>query len=97
MITVGKGIVRLDAFSAFICVLSQAVTVHIYAIVGVPVSTSQAIVGAVLGIGFIRGVHTINIRTLGFVSAGWLATPFVAAFLSIIFYYIANLYYMPGL
>ena len=97
MITVGKGIVRLDAFSAFICVLSQAVTVHIYAIVGVPVSTSQAIVGAVLGIGFIRGVHTINLKTLGFVSAGWLSTPFVAAFLSIIFYYIANLYYMPGL
>lgn len=95
MITVGKGIVNLDSFSAFICVLSHAVTVHIYAIVGVPVSTSQAIVGAVLGIGFIKGVHTINMKTLRFVTTGWILTPFAAAILSMIFYYVANLHYMP--
>lgn len=93
MLTVGKGIVKLDAFSAFICVLSQAVTVHIYAIIGVPVSTSQAIVGAVLGIGFLKGAQTINFRTLRNVAAGWTATPFVAGILSALGYFISCLHY----
>ena len=43
MKTVGREIVRLDAFSALIVVLAEAVTVHIYAFVGVPVSASQAL------------------------------------------------------
>ena len=41
MMTVGRGLVKLDAFSAFIVILAEAVTVHIYAMVGVPVSTSS--------------------------------------------------------
>ena len=95
MMTVGKGIVKLDSFTAFVCVLAHAVTVHIYAIVGVPVSTSQAIVGAILGIGFIKGAHVINYRMLGGVTAGWVATPFVAALFSAIGYFVVNLKYMP--
>jgi hypothetical protein len=39
MLTVGGGLVKLDGFSAFVAVLSEAITVHIYAIIGVPVST----------------------------------------------------------
>ena len=88
MMTVGKGIVKLDAFTAFICVLSHAVTVHIFAVIGVPVSTSQAIVGAILGIGLIKGAHTVNYRNLGKVSCGWLATPFIAGAVSSLGYYL---------
>lgn len=95
MMTVGKGIIKLDSFSAFICVLSHAVTVHIYAIVGVPVSTSQAIVGAILGIGFIKGIHTINYKNLIWVGSGWLATPFVAAGFAMLGYFITHLEYIP--
>lgn len=94
MMTVGKGIVKLDAFSAFICVLAHAVTVHIYAIIGVPVSTSQAIVGAVLGIGVIKGGQTINFKTLRNVAAGWTATPFVAGIFSALGYFVAHLQYV---
>lgn len=93
MLTVGKGIVELDAFSAFICVLSHAVTVHIYAIIGVPVSTSQAIVGAVIGIGIIKGAQTINFKTLRNVTLGWTATPFVAALLAALGYFLSYLHY----
>ena len=93
--TVGKGIVKLDSFTAFICVLAHAVTVHIYAIVGVPVSTSQAIVGAILGIGLIKGVHVIHYKMLRTVSLGWLATPFIAAVFSAVGYFIVNLRYVP--
>jgi len=45
MKTVDRKLVKLDPFSVFIEVLSSAVVVHIYALVGVPVSTSQAIIG----------------------------------------------------
>ena len=94
MLTVGKGIVELDSFTAFICVLAHAVTVHIYAIIGVPVSTSQAIVGAVLGVGFIKGAQTINFKTLRNVFAGWTATPFIAGIFSATGYFISHLEYI---
>jgi PiT family inorganic phosphate transporter len=79
MMTVGRGITPLDGFSALVVVLSQAVTVHIYAQVGVPVSSSQAVVGAVLGIGMVKGMHIIRGRVLARVAVGWLTTPFIAA------------------
>ncbi|MCF6176318.1 MAG: inorganic phosphate transporter family protein [Victivallaceae bacterium] len=95
MSTVGKGIVKLDSFTAFICVLSHAVTVHIFAIIGVPVSTSQAIVGAILGISLIKGAHTVNYHMLGKVSVGWLATPFISGTIASLGYYITHLKYTP--
>lgn len=78
MFTVGRDLVQLDAFSALVAVLAAAATVHLYAHVGVPVSTSTAIVGAVLGIGLFKGVKTINPRVLAHIAAGWLATPLAA-------------------
>lgn len=78
MMTVGKNLVKLDAFTAFVAIMSEAITVHVYAMVGVPVSTSQAIVGAVLGIGFIKGVRTINARVLGRILFGWTGTPLLS-------------------
>ncbi len=84
MMTVGKGIVQLNAFSAFVVVSSQAITVHVFAMVGVPVSTSQAVVGAVLGIGLLRDVRTINTRTLRNVLLGWLFTPAVGFLLTLL-------------
>ena len=82
MFTVGSRLVQLGAFSALIAVLAGAVTVHVYAVIGVPVSTSQAIVGAVLGIGLIKSVRTINRGTLGRIVAGWLATPTIAGLIA---------------
>jgi inorganic phosphate transporter, PiT family len=78
MMTVGRGLVKLDAYSAFIVILAEAVTVHIYAMVGVPVSTSQAVVGAVLGIGFVKGVRTVNRRILVNIVLAWILTPIIA-------------------
>lgn len=78
MLTVGRGLVKLDAFSAFIAVLSGAITAHIFAEVGVPVSTSQAIVGAVLGIGIAVGARSVNNRTLVNIVLGWVSTPLIA-------------------
>ncbi len=78
MMTVGRSLVKLDAYSAFIVVLSEAITVHIFAHIGVPVSTSQAVVGAVLGIGLVSGMRTVNWGTLGRILFGWLGTPLIS-------------------
>ena len=79
MFTVGSKLVALDSFSALIAVLAEAITVHVFAMLHVPVSTSQAIIGAVLGIGLHKGAKTINRRTLVRIASGWICTPAIAA------------------
>jgi len=78
MFTVGNKLVRLDTFTALVAVLAEAITVHFYAKMGVPVSTSQAIIGAVLGIGLIKGMQTIQWKTLFNILVGWVGTPLTA-------------------
>ena len=75
MHTVGQKIVELDGFSAFISEFSAAITVHLFTQVGVPVSTSQAIVGGVTGVGLIKGARTVSKRTLLEIMIGWISTP----------------------
>jgi PiT family inorganic phosphate transporter len=87
METVGKRLVRLDPFSALVVVLAGAITVHIYTFVGVPVSHSQAVIGAVLGVGIIKGISTVSGRTLVNILIGWFLTPVVASFISISLYF----------
>ena len=94
MKTVGEGIVKLDGYSALIVALSNAITVHIYAVVGVPVSTSQAVVGAVLGIGLLKRAEALKRRAILGVLSGWIATPLVAALVSMFIYFIAHLRYV---
>ena len=94
MNTVGKGIVKLDAYSAFIVVLSNAITLHIYAGIGVPVSISQAVIGAVLGIGLLKRAETLKKRSVVGVFSGWVATPIIAALFSIFIYFITHLKYV---
>lgn len=96
METVGKKLVRLDPFSALVVVLAQAITVHIYALIGVPVSTSQAVIGAVLGVGIIKGVNTIRRRTLVNIFLAWFITPFVASILALFLDFASHLRYIPG-
>ena len=86
MKTVGQKLMRLDPFSAFIAVLSEAIVVHFYSFVGVPVSTSQAIIGAVLGIGILKGIQTINLKTLKSILMGWIGTPCIAFVISYLLY-----------
>ena len=89
MNTVGKKIVELDGFSAFVSEFSAAMTVHLFTQVGVPVSTSQAIVGGVTGVGLVKGVRTVSRRTLIEIAVGWVSTPVssgVIAYLLMWFY-----------
>lgn len=96
METVGRRLVRLDPFSALVVVLAEAVTVHIYTIVGVPVSTSQAVIGAILGVGIVKGINTVSRRTLGNILVGWFLTPVEAAFIAIVLHFAIHLRYVSS-
>ena len=95
METVGRKLVRLDPFSALIVVLAEAVTVHFYTLIGVPVSTSQAVVGAILGVGIVKGINTVSRRTLVNILSGWFLTPVIACFLTLSIHFVTNLRYVP--
>jgi len=96
METVGRRLVRLDPFSALIVVLAEGLTVHVNAIVGVPVSTTQAVIGAVLGVGIIKGVNTINRKMLYGILTGWFLTPPLACFVAMCIHFILHLRYIPN-
>jgi PiT family inorganic phosphate transporter len=91
-----KKTVRLDPFSALVVVLSECLTVHFYTLVGVPVSTSQAVIGAVLGIGLVKGISTVSQRTLANILMGWFLTPAIACSIAVALYFIVHLKYIPG-
>ena len=105
METVGEGISRLSPVAAFVVVLSHSIVLFIFASQGlerllvnsglptiplVPVSSSQAIVGAVVGIGVLRGRHNIRWKLVGGIAIGWLATPVIAAVVSFIMLFVVQ-------
>jgi PiT family inorganic phosphate transporter len=50
----------------------------------VPVSSSQAIVGAVIGIGLLKGGKSIRWKTVAGITSGWVTTPIIAALISLL-------------
>jgi PiT family inorganic phosphate transporter len=82
METVGKKVVPLDAFSAFVATMANAITLHLFTQVGVPVSSTQAIVGAVVGVGLIKDYRTVSLRMITAIGIGWVVTPLSAGILS---------------
>jgi PiT family inorganic phosphate transporter len=80
--TVGSGITPLDPVSAFSAQLAAALAVHFFSILGIPVSTSQSIVGAVIGVGIVHGIHTVRKRRIAGIVVSWVATPTAAGLFS---------------
>lgn len=85
MMTIGKGIVPLDPFSALASVLAASFTLHVFTQVGVPVSSSQCIVGAVVGVGLAGNIQTVNFDMLSKIGIGWIFSPLSAGVLSYLF------------
>ncbi len=75
METVGERLVPLGAWPALLAVAAQAAVLQAFGVIGVPVSASQAVVGAVVGIGLVKGVAAVNARQLLAIVAGWALTP----------------------
>lgn len=99
MMTVGEGIIDLAPVAAFVAVWSHSIVLLLFSSQGleaflirhglpsiplVPVSSSQAIVGAVIGMGLLKGGKGIRWRVVGGITCGWIATPIIAALMCFI-------------
>ncbi|MDP2923202.1 MAG: inorganic phosphate transporter [Candidatus Omnitrophota bacterium] len=80
--TIGTRITYLMPIMAFSAQLASAINVHVYTLFGIPVSTSHSIVGAIFGVGLVRGIRAINTHILKEIVVCWLATPFISGIIS---------------
>ena len=86
--TIGKEITELTPSRGFAAELATATTVVGASAIGLPVSTTHTLVGAVLGVGIARGIGALNLGVIGKIFMSWLITLPVGAALSIFFFFI---------
>lgn len=99
MLTVGKGIFDLSPVMAAVVVWSHSIVLLLFSSLAletwlkshglptfplVPVSSSQAIVGAVIGIGLLKGGKAIRWKTVAAIASGWVTTPILAGLISLL-------------
>ena len=108
MRTVGNEVYKLTPVMALIVVLSESLVLFLFAseslehwlashglptIPLVPVSSSQAVIGAVIGIGLAKGGKGINFGILGKIASGWITTPIAAALFSFVaLFFVQNVF-----
>jgi len=108
MLTVGNDLLPLSPIAAWVAVLSHSIVLFLFASQGletilssnglptiplVPVSSSQAVVGAVLGIALVKGGRGIQWRVLGSISLGWVVTPIIACGICFVgLYFLQNVF-----
>ncbi len=105
MMTVGNSLMKLNAETAIIVVLAHSLVLFVFSsqslsdlfvriglpeIPLVPVSSSQAIVGAILGIGILKGGKNIQLKVIGRIALGWLVTPIIAGFIAFLALFIMS-------
>ncbi|WP_163934110.1 inorganic phosphate transporter [Paraferrimonas sp. SM1919] len=86
--TIGKNITHLTPSRGFAAELAAASTVVIASGTGLPISTTQTLVGAVLGVGLARGIAALNLGVVRNIVVSWVVTLPAGAALSIVFFYI---------
>jgi PiT family inorganic phosphate transporter len=108
MMTVGGGLMPLSPVAAWVVVMAHSIVLFLFASQGlesflesyglptiplVPVSSSQAVVGAVLGIALLKGGRGIKWRVLGSIGSGWVAAPAIAGIVCFIgLYFMQNVF-----
>ena len=85
--TVGKKITELTPTRGFSAEFGAAITIIVASKAGLPISTTHCIVGAVLGVGFAKGISGINLRVLRDIALSWIVTIPSSAILCVILFY----------
>lgn len=85
--TIGRKITELTPSRGFAAELGAAGTVVLASGIGVPVSTTHTLVGAILGVGLARGIGALNLSVIGSIFMSWVVTLPVGAGLAIIFFF----------
>lgn len=91
--TIGKKITELTPTRGFSAEFGAASTILLASKLGIPISTTHSLVGAVLGVGLARGIQALNLKTLRDIVLSWIVTiPFCAFFSIVIFYLLKAIY-----
>lgn len=80
--TIGAGIIALQPSGGFCAELATATTILLASRAGLPVSTSHALVGAVVGVGLVQGLENVQLKTVQKIALAWLGTVPLCAGLS---------------
>ena len=86
--TVGSKITHLTPSRGFCAGIAAAATIVMASGTGLPISTTHTLVGAVLGVGLVRGMTAINLRVVGTIFVSWFVTVPAGALLSVVFFFI---------
>ncbi|HEY9860108.1 MAG TPA: inorganic phosphate transporter [Candidatus Obscuribacterales bacterium] len=92
--TIGEGITTLQPSGGFCAELATAATVLLASRLGLPVSTSHALVGGVVGVGLVKSWRTINFATIREIGLAWLVTIPIAAALSALIFASIRLFWL---
>lgn len=85
MMTVGSSIANISQIDGFLVILASALAITVMKILlGIPVSTSQAVVGAVIGAGLVKGPKNVNFKVLGRIAIAWVSSPTAAGLMTYI-------------
>jgi PiT family inorganic phosphate transporter len=88
METIGTKITELTPTRGYCATLAAATTVVLASKTGLPVSTTQIAVGAVMGVGLARGVGAIDLRVIGGIILSWLVTLPAGGILAALFFFL---------
>jgi len=91
MDTIGKKITTLTNTRGFCVDFAAATTVLVASKLGLPVSTTHAAVGGVMGVGMARGIEAVNFSIIFKIIVYWVLTVPVAAITSIVIFKILQL------
>ncbi|HHU27422.1 MAG TPA: inorganic phosphate transporter [Bacteroidales bacterium] len=97
--TVGNGVLAMTPEMAIVVVLAQALVLFIFsstslsnalvsiglpAIPLVPVSSTQVLIGAIIGVGLVKGVQELKLKMVGGIMLGWVTTPVLSGLFTFI-------------
>lgn len=89
--TIGKKITYLTPSRSFAAQLATATTIILSSGLGLPVSTTQILVGAIMGVGMARGIAALNLDMIRLIFMSWVITLPAGALLSVGFFYLLKL------
>lgn len=88
--TIGKKITELTPTRGFAAEFGAAITIVLASRLGLPISTTHTLVGAVIGVGFARGIGALNLTTTRDIVLSWMVTVPAGAALTIVIFFIVN-------
>lgn len=91
--TVGRKITEITPSRGFSAEFATATTVLVCSKMGLPISTTHTLVGAVIGVGFARGIAVLNFGVIRNIITSWFITIPGAALMTVIIFKLLKIFY----